>query len=53
MSEKAFWLLPGIFYIIGLTQLYRYDRISPGPRLEFFLETVFYLLAGLAWLAGI
>lgn len=53
MSEKAFWLLPGIFYIIGLTQLYRYDRISPGPRLEFILETVFYLLAGLAWLAGI
>ena len=52
MSKKAFWLLPGVFYIIGLTQLYRQGRITQGPKLEFFLETVFYLLAGLAWLAN-
>jgi len=51
MSEVGFWLLPGILYIIGLTQLYSKGRISQGPKLEFYLETVFYLLAGLTWLA--
>jgi 4-hydroxy-3-methylbut-2-enyl diphosphate reductase len=51
MSDVGFWLLPGIFYIIGLTQLYSKGRISQGPKLEFCLESVFYLLAGLTWLA--
>ena len=51
MSERGFWLLPGILYIIGLTQLYSKGKISHGPKLEFYLETVFYLLAGLSWLA--
>jgi len=52
MSRVGFWLLPGILYIIGLIRLYEREKISQGPRLEFCLETVFYLLAGLAWLAG-
>jgi 4-hydroxy-3-methylbut-2-enyl diphosphate reductase len=52
MSEAGYWLLPGIIYIIGLTQLYNRGRMSQGPKLEFCLETVFYLLAGLAWLAA-
>jgi 4-hydroxy-3-methylbut-2-enyl diphosphate reductase len=51
MSEAGFWLLPGIVYIIGLTLLYNRGKISQGPKLEFYLDTVFYLLAGLAWLA--
>jgi (E)-4-hydroxy-3-methyl-but-2-enyl pyrophosphate reductase len=51
MSEAGFWLLPGMIYIIGLTLLYKKGRISQGPKLEFCLDTVFYLLAGLAWLA--
>jgi len=51
MSDVGFWLLPGIAYIIGLTLLYNRGRIGPGPKLEFYLDTVFYLLAGLAWLA--
>jgi len=51
MSGAGFWLLPGILYIIGLTRLYCKGKISPGPKLEFYLETVFYLLAGLTWLA--
>ena len=51
MSKAGFWLLPGIIYIIGLTQLYNRGRMSQGPKLEFCLETVFCLLAGLAWLA--
>jgi len=51
MSEVGFWLLPGILYIMGLTRLYSIGRLTPGPRLEFYLETVFYLLAGLTWLA--
>ncbi len=52
MSGVGFWLLPGILYIIGLARMYSAGRISPGPKLEFCLESVFYLLAGLAWLAG-
>jgi hypothetical protein len=51
MSEVGFWLLPGILYIIGLTQMYCKGRISQGLRMEFWLETVFYLLAGLTWLS--
>ncbi len=51
MSEAGFWLLPGIVYIIGLNLLHNRGRIGPGPKLEFYLDTVFYLLAGLAWLA--
>jgi (E)-4-hydroxy-3-methyl-but-2-enyl pyrophosphate reductase len=51
MSEAGFWLLPGIVYIIGLTLLYNRGKISQGPKLEFYLDTVFYLLAGLAWLS--
>ena len=53
MSGVSFWLLPGILYIFGLTQLYRKGMITQGPKLEFYLETVFYLLAGLAWLAKV
>ena len=52
-SGVSFWLLPGIVYIFGLTQLYRKGMITQGPKLEFCLETVFYLLAGLAWLAKV
>ncbi len=51
MSKAGLWLLPGIIYIMGLIQLYNSDRIKQGPKLEFCLDTVFYLLAGLAWLA--
>ncbi|MGB6288720.1 MAG: 4-hydroxy-3-methylbut-2-enyl diphosphate reductase [Desulfobulbales bacterium] len=50
MSAAGFWLLPGILYIIWLTQMYCKGRISQGLRMEFYLETVFYLLAGLTWL---
>ena len=51
MSKAGFWLFPGIIYIIGLTRLYNRGKISQGPKLEFCLDTVFYLLAALAWLA--
>ena len=51
MSGAGFWLVPGILYLLGLTRLYCNGRISQGPKLEFYLETVFYLLAGLTWLA--
>lgn len=51
MTKAGFWLLPGIIYIIGLAWLYKSGRIGPGPMLEFCLESVFFLLAGLAWLA--
>ncbi len=51
MSQVGFWLLPGILYIFVLTQLYCHEKISQGPKMEFCLESVFYLLAGLAWLA--
>jgi len=51
MSVSGFWLLPGIVYIIGLTRLYTDGKISQGPKLEFCLDAVFYLLAGLAWMS--
>jgi (E)-4-hydroxy-3-methyl-but-2-enyl pyrophosphate reductase len=51
MSKAGFWLLPGILYMGVLSQLYCKGRINQGPRLEFYLETVFYLLAGLTWLS--
>ena len=51
MSVAGFWLLPGILYIVGLTQMYSKGRLSQGLTMEFCLETVFYLLAGLSWLA--
>jgi len=51
MSDAGFWLLPGILYIIGLIYVYNRGKISQGPKLEFYLDSVFYLLAGLAWLS--
>ncbi len=50
MSGIGYWLVPGMIYLIGLSQLYGKGYISQGPRLEFCLETVFYLIAGLSWL---
>ena len=52
MTFAGFWLLPGIFYLIILTRLYKMGRINQGPKLEFYLESVFFLLAGFAWLAS-
>jgi 4-hydroxy-3-methylbut-2-enyl diphosphate reductase len=52
MSEIGYWLIPGILYLTGLSQLYGKGYISQGPRLEFGLETVFYLIAGLSWLGA-
>jgi 4-hydroxy-3-methylbut-2-enyl diphosphate reductase len=51
MSGVGFWLIPGIIYLIGLSRFYDKGYISQGPRLEFCLETVFYLIAGLSWLS--
>jgi (E)-4-hydroxy-3-methyl-but-2-enyl pyrophosphate reductase len=52
MTRVGFWLLPGVLYIIGLIRLYEKEKVSQGFRLELCLETVFYLLAGLTWLAA-
>jgi len=51
MSRVGFWLLPGIFYIFSVTRMYSKGKIGQGPKLEFCLESVFYLLAGLTWLS--
>jgi 4-hydroxy-3-methylbut-2-enyl diphosphate reductase len=51
MSIAGLWLLPGIFYIMGLAWLYKSGRIKQGPKLEFCLDSVFFVLALLAWLA--
>jgi (E)-4-hydroxy-3-methyl-but-2-enyl pyrophosphate reductase len=53
MSDTGYWLLPGILYIVGLTQMYCKGKISQGLKMEFYLETVFYLLAGLTWLSAL
>jgi 4-hydroxy-3-methylbut-2-enyl diphosphate reductase len=52
MSEIGFWLVPAIFYLIGLSYIYGKGYISQGPKLEFCLETVFFLIAGLSWLGN-
>jgi 4-hydroxy-3-methylbut-2-enyl diphosphate reductase len=52
MTRVGFWLLPGVLYIIGLIRLYEKEKVIQGFRLELCLETVFYLLAGLTWLAA-
>ena len=40
------------FAITRLIRLYEKEKVSQGVRLELYLETVFYILAGLAWLAA-
>jgi len=52
MSPLAFWMVPGIFYLAVLMYCYQKEIISQGPKLEFMLESVFFLLAGLAWLGS-
>lgn len=50
ISPLAYWLVPGMSYLIGLMYLYEKEYIVQGPKLEFWLESFFFLLAGLAWL---
>ena len=52
MSSTGFWLIPGVFYLIGLTYLYENGHLIQGPRLEFCLESAFWLMAGLGWIGG-
>ncbi len=47
----GFWLIPGIVYLIGFTWLYEKKFIIQGPKLEFWLESVFFLMAALSWIS--
>ena len=50
MSRLAYWLIPGIVYLIWLVLLYEKGQIRPGPKLDFLLETLIILVTGLVWL---
>ena len=52
MAPFGFWLLPGIFYLAFLTFAYQGGNVSQGPKLECLLESVFFVIAGLAWLGS-
>ena len=52
MTAVGFWLVPGVCYLVVLLYCYEKKYVSQGPRLEFWLEGVFFLMAALAWLAS-
>lgn len=49
LAPLAYWLLPGVIYLFGIIRLYEKAYFAPGPVLEFLLESVFFVIAGLAW----
>jgi (E)-4-hydroxy-3-methyl-but-2-enyl pyrophosphate reductase len=52
MQSSGWWLLPGVLALAALVRGYRKETILPGHKLELGMETVFYLLALLAWLGS-
>jgi 4-hydroxybenzoate polyprenyltransferase len=48
LPATAFWLIPGVFYLIGLSVLYEKGHLRPGPKLDFYLESLLIIIAGLA-----
>ncbi len=53
MAPFGFWLLPGVFYLGFITYAYQTGSISQGPKLEFYLESIFIIIAGLTWLGSL
>jgi (E)-4-hydroxy-3-methyl-but-2-enyl pyrophosphate reductase len=53
MQPAGWWLLPGIIALAALVRAYQQGVILPCVKLELGLESVLYLLAGLAWLGAI
>lgn len=49
LPPAAFWLIPGVLYLIGLSVLYEKGHIRPGPKLDFYLESLLFIIAGFAW----
>ncbi len=52
MSVTGFWLIPGVGYLIVLTLLYEKGYVSQSLKLEFCLESLFFFIAGLAYLSA-
>jgi 4-hydroxybenzoate polyprenyltransferase len=52
MQATGWWLLPGVLALAAIVRAYEKERLLPGFKLEFGLETTFYLLALLAWLGA-
>jgi len=51
MSPLGLWLAPAVLYLVGLALLYERGSLIQGPKLEFAVESVFFLVTLLA-LAG-
>ena len=50
MARAAVWQLPVVGYIYGIGRFYSKGKVRQGARLEFALDSVFPLAAGLFWL---
>ena len=50
ITPLGYWLLPPVFYLIGLVYLYEKESVAPGSKLELALDSLFFLMAGFAWL---
>ena len=49
----GFWLVPGILYLALLARLYHLKRLHQGVKLEFALESSFFILALGVWIGGL
>jgi 4-hydroxybenzoate polyprenyltransferase len=53
MQAPGWWLLPGVLALAALVRSYEKEALLPGLKLELGLESIFYLLALLAWLGAL
>jgi 4-hydroxy-3-methylbut-2-enyl diphosphate reductase len=52
-AESAIWMLAPVLSLLLLTRLYEKKKLVQGIRLEFWLESHFYLIAASVWLGSI
>ena len=53
VDVTAFWLIPGVLYLLVVTRLYERGLVHQGPKLELALDMVFPIMAGLAGLGSL
>lgn len=51
-AESAIWMLAPVLSLLLLTRLYEKKKLVQGIRLEFWLESHFYLIAASVWLGS-
>ncbi len=53
MPSLALWFIPAVIYLICLSLFYEKGYINQGPKLDFYLESLLIILAGLALLGQV